>query len=240
MLSTSLATGACYGLGDILAQTVEIKQDRRKEYDWHRTGVFTVFATVMAGPIYYVWFRKIDTMPQLINRVVKWNQERQLAQEFRKQLSIRLQKGDIENMSMKVFREQFKHRFEAYNNRVIHSKTVLVCKVYADQFIFSTIYPVFFLMVTGILLANTTKEDYEYIKQHKRLNMEKINKSISDSWHNLKQKYLRIYMMDCAVWPLAQMANFAFIPSHFHAIFVNVLNIFWNTFICYVSQDATH
>uniref|UniRef100_A0A6C0EB84 Mpv17/PMP22 family protein n=1 Tax=viral metagenome TaxID=1070528 RepID=A0A6C0EB84_9ZZZZ len=238
MLTTSIATGFCYGTGDGLAQTIDIKKGNREHYDTHRLLVFTLFGISMAGPIYYTWFRKIDTMPKLLEGLVKWNQTKHLTREFRKQLSDSLHKGNIENMSMKQFRQEFKNHFDTFDKPIIRSKTILVAKVYADQFIFSSLYPIFFFMTTGVLLANTKKEDFEYIKQNKNLNYAKINKSIVDSWENLKKKYLTIYIADCAVWPMAQMANFAFIPVAYQALYVNSLNILWNAFICYVSQEG--
>jgi hypothetical protein len=123
---------------------------------------------------------------------------------------------------------------------MIRSKTILVSKIYADQFIFSVFYPIFFMISTGVLLENSKKEDLEYIKTNKKLNTEKIKNSFNKSVENVKNKFAKIYVADCAVWPLIQMANFAFIPSNLQPIFVNTINIFWNAFICYVSQDGGH
>jgi hypothetical protein len=122
------------------------------------------------------------------------------------------------------------------NEIVLLLKTILAGQVYADQFIFSAIYPVIFMMTTGIMIDNTKKEDFEYIKEHKFVNIQKIKDSYNKNWQNVKDKYLTIYATDCAVWPLAQIANFAFIPSIYQPIYVNILNIFWNAFICFVSQ----
>ena len=141
---------------------------------------------------------------------------------------------------MQNFRVQYKNTFDLIEKPMIRSKTILVSKIYADQFIFSVFYPIFFMLSTGILLENTKKEDFEYIKTNKKLNTEKIKNSFNKSVENVKNKFAKIYVADCAVWPLIQMANFAFIPSQLQPIFVNTVNIFWNAFICYVSQDGGH
>jgi hypothetical protein len=237
---TSLTTGACYGAGDYLAQKVEMKQGKRTEIDKHRLAMFTLFGTFLGGPIYYAWFNKIDKMPILVERIVKWNQQRYITNEFRKQLHHHVNKNSVDAMSMKDFRVQLKSSFEIIEKPMIRSKTILVSKIYADQFIFSVFYPIFFMISTGVLLENTKKEDLEYIKENKKLNTEKIINSFNKSIDNVKNKFARIYITDCAVWPLIQMANFAFIPSHLQPIFVNTINIFWNSFICYVSQDGGH
>ena len=72
----------------------------------------------------------------------------------------------------------------------------------------------------------------------KKIHTDLIKNSFSDSVENVKKKFLNIYITDCAVWPLVQMANFAFIPPHLQPIFVNGVNIFWNAFLCYSSQDG--
>ena len=41
------------------------------------------------------------------------------------------------------------------------------------------------------------------------------------------------------MWPLVQMTNFAFVPAHLQPIFVNFMNIGWNTFLSYVSQGLS-
>jgi len=143
-------------------------------------------------------------------------------------------------MSMKNFRVQFKDNFDQIDKPIIRSKTILVSKIYADQFIFSVLYPIFFMITTGVMLENSKKEDLEYLKEHKMINTEKIKKSFDKAVTNVKDKFAKIYVTDCAVWPLIQMANFAFIPGHLQPIFVNTVNIFWNAFICYVSQDGGH
>lgn len=231
LLSTSISTGFCYGSGDILAQYIEKKQGKREKFDWHRTSVFTIFGTIIAGPIYYEWFSKINKIPIFLENVIKWNQYRILAGEFKKQLAANIKNNKLDLMSMKTFREQFKHNFETIEKPLIRSKTILVSQVYADQFIFSIIYPVFFMITTGMLLKLTKKEN------RKKLSIDLIYKLLLDSWNNVKNKFAKIYITDCTIWPLIQMTNFAFIPAPFQPIFVNIINIGWNAFLSYVSQN---
>lgn len=234
VLITSLTTGFCYGSGDLLAQYVEKQQGKREEYDWHRTSVFTIFGTIAAGPIYYAWFSKINKMPMFLENVVKWNQQRVLTSEFRKQLANSIKTNNVNSMSMKTFREQYKLHFDTIDKPLIRSKTILVSKVYADQFIFSVIYPVFFMISTGMALELSNE------KNRSNINWTIIKDSFDKSWTNVKNKFAKIYVTDCAVWPLIQMANFAFIPAPLQPIFVNTINIGWNAFLSYVSQDSHH
>jgi hypothetical protein len=212
------------------------QQNDKHKIDLHRLVVFGVFGFFCAGPAYHLWFKKLKYVPQLLERVVQWNQKKFLASEFHKQLHV----NKIADISMKDFRIQFKENFDTIEKPLIRSKTILASKVYLDQFVFSVIYPIFFMIVTGMMLENTNKEDYDYIKENKKLNTDKIKKSFHRAVDNVKDKFVTIYVADCAVWPLIQIANFAFVPEHLQPIFVNFVNIFWNAFICYTSQNGGH
>ena len=229
LLVTSLSTGVCYGLGDWIAQTIEKYQHKRDSYDIKRLGVFALFGTCAGGPVYYAWFSKIHNMPIFVENIVKWNEKRTLTRHFRQELNRHLENNDISSMSMKNFRTSYKAHFDIIEKPVIRSKTILVAKIYADQFIFSVLYPIFFMMSTGVMLDVVNEPDARTPSG--------IIKSISKAWMNVKNKFIQIYVADCAVWPLAQMANFAFVPEHLQPIFVNVMNIGWNTFLSYTSQS---
>lgn len=228
LLVTSVSTGICYGAGDYIAQSIEKNQGKRANYDLKRLGVFTVFGTIAGGPIYYAWFSKIHNMPAFIETVVKWNEKRTLIRHFRKELNEHLLTNKINDLSMKNFRLNYKSHFDTIEKPVIRSKTILVAKIYADQFIFSVLYPVFFMMSTGVMLDLTNNTEQR--------NLTGLINSFKKAWTNVKNKFVQIYVADCAVWPLVQMANFAFVPSHLQPIFVNIMNIGWNTFLSYVSQ----
>ena len=232
LITTSMSSAVCYFAGDILAQRIEISQQKRTKFDFHRTSVMTVFALTTAGPLYCMWFQKIHHINKIFDVFVKWNYERQLAGKLRNTFSKHIRDGKIEDMSMKKFIEINRNQFNQLNNEIVfRSKTILAGQVYADQFIFSAIYPVIFMMGTGLLIDNTKRDE-----SGKIISVDKFKKSLNNNWNKVKDKYLTIYMTDCAVWPLIQIGNFAFIPAIYQPIFVNFINIFWNAFICYVSQ----
>lgn len=237
LLVTSLTTSFCYGVGDTIAQKIEISQGKRDTIDKKRLTVFAIFGLAFGGPIYYAWFSKIDKMPFLIEKIVKWNEQRILTQHFKNQLSNSIKSNTIENMSMRNFRVQYKNIFENIEKPLIRSKTVLVAKIYADQFIFSVLYPIFFMITSGTMLHMAKYIDYDEKKIKNNISMEIVKSGFVNSWQNVKEKFAQIYVMDCALWPLVQMANFAFIPSHLQPIFVNMVNIGWNAFLSYASQN---
>jgi hypothetical protein len=243
---TSVTTGFCYGAGDFLAQKIEKDQCKREKYDIHRLIVFTAFGTFFGGPIYYAWFQKLSRTPQVLEKIVQYNEKRFLAYKFREQLNIALKNNNIESMSFKTFRETFKQNFENIDKPLVRSKTVLTAKILLDQFIFSVFYPMFFLIMSGVMLK-TTKPLYDSMliedkeeskKKLAECNTGLLKKSFLEGVHDIKTKFGKIYMLDCAIWPMAQMINFSFVPQHLQPVYVNVLNIGWNSFLCYTQQES--
>jgi hypothetical protein len=226
---TSLTTGFCYGLGDFIAQTLEIRQGHKDSYNTYRLSVMGIYGTFLGGPVFYAWFSRIERIPKLLEKIVAWNEKRILVSHFSRELGERLTSKNISDMSMKAFRNNYKHNFEEIDKPIIRSKTVLVAKIYADQFLFSPLYIGFFLLSTGLMMDlqnyDTSLSLYPQFQQ-----------SLRKTWENMKTKFVNIFVTDCAVWPLAQMANFAFVPPHLQPIFVNVVNVGWNTFLSYASQ----
>jgi hypothetical protein len=229
LIVTSLTTGFCYGLGDFIAQTIEIKQEQSSSYNSYRLGVMGIYGIFLGGPVYYVWFSRIERIPQLLEKLVSWNEKRTLVAHFSRELGERINSNNIIDMSMKAFRNSYKANFEVIDKPIIRSKTILVAKIYADQFLFSPLYIGYFLLSTGLMMDlpsyNMKQPLYSQFKR-----------SYLKTWENIKKKFVNIYVADCAVWPLAQMANFAFVPSHLQPIFVNVVNVAWNSYLSYASQ----
>jgi hypothetical protein len=244
-IGNCLTTGTCYGAGDLLAQKIEKNQGKRDKYDWHRTLTFTVFGTIFGGPIYYMWFEKLKKTPLLLEKIVKRNETNILMAKFRQEFNTALYSNKLDTLSFKQFRQNFKTNFDQFEKPVIRSKTILTTKILLDQFVFSVFYPIFFLVTSGVMLK-TTKPLYESIFEKdenkkkellKQFNMDLVNKSFDEGVTDIKNKFLDIYILDCAVWPMAQMINFSFVPAHLNPVYVNILNIGWNTFLCYTSQS---
>jgi hypothetical protein len=244
-LGISLTTGVCYGAGDLLAQKIEKNQGKRGSYDFHRTLTFTVFGTVFGGPIYYMWFKKLKNTPALLERIVKYNETKTLMNKFQKEFHHAIYNNKLETLSFKTFREQFKANFDAFEKPIIRSKTILTTKILLDQFVFSVFYPMFFLITSGVMLK-TTKPLYDSMFEEDEIkkkelrdqcNTTLLKKSFDEGVDDIKNKFLGIYVMDCAIWPIFQMFNFCFVAPHLQPVYVNFLNVFWNAFLCYTSQS---
>ncbi len=243
---TAITTGLCYGLGDLLSQKIEKNQEKRTKYDFHRTVVFTTFGVAFGGPLYYAWFKKLSRTPALLESIVKYNETRVLSYKFKQQLHMAIKNNTLDNMSFKIFREQFKQNFDNIDKPLIRSKTVLTAKILLDQFVFSVFYPIFFLITSGMMIKVSkplwdgifTEDKDERYKKFSECNKELVKNSFIEGVNDIKHKFIKIYMLDCAIWPMAQMINFSFVPQHLQPIYVNILNIFWNSFLCYTQQES--
>lgn len=91
-------------------------------------------------------------MKIFIERIVKWNEKRIFAYNYKILLRKHLSTNSINDLSMKTFRIKYKNHFDYFTKPIIRSKTILVAKMYVDQFIFSVINTLFFMMSTGIAL----------------------------------------------------------------------------------------
>lgn len=56
----------------------------------------------------------------------------------------------------------------------------------------------------------------------------------AEAWRELRSKFLLLYVVDCAVWPVAQTINFAFVPPPYRLLYINTIVLFWDIFFCYV------
>ncbi|CAO1305237.1 unnamed protein product [Diamesa hyperborea] len=62
-------------------------------------------------------------------------------------------------------------------------------------------------------------------------------KSLAESTNVLKSKFLTVYITDWSVWPAAQFLNFYFIPLPYRVLYINVMTMFYNCYLCYVKNQ---
>eukprot|EP01102_Stenamoeba_stenopodia_P022308 TRINITY_DN9245_c0_g1_i1.p1 TRINITY_DN9245_c0_g1~~TRINITY_DN9245_c0_g1_i1.p1 ORF type:complete len:212 (-),score=46.60 TRINITY_DN9245_c0_g1_i1:196-831(-) len=90
----------------------------------------------------------------------------------------------------------------------------LTGKVCLDQFVFEPPYLGVYFTATSLLEGQ----------------------SLSDVKAKLKQEYVNTFIIDCYVWPLAQLINFRFVPLPFQALYVNSVSLGWAGFLSYVTH----
>lgn len=62
-------------------------------------------------------------------------------------------------------------------------------------------------------------------------------KSLAESTNVLKTKFLTVYITDWSVWPAAQFINFYFVPLPYRVLYINVMTMFYNCYLCYVKNQ---
>jgi len=61
-------------------------------------------------------------------------------------------------------------------------------------------------------------------------------KSFSDLQKKMQRDFLPILLVNWTVWPAAQYVNFALVPANQRVLYVTVLGIFWNSYLCYMGN----
>ncbi len=155
--ATKCATsGVMYATGDILAQAGEhynAERERRAAHpetkpvpfrvDWTRAAVFGVYGTVIAGPLYSVWFGRLDQLPAAMYRL---RQHRQRSEILRAYTVLRRYGIDVQLDTAKLPVARPFHRY-----------TEKAMKIAADQLIFSSLYAVIFFVSIGMMRGGVEK-----------------------------------------------------------------------------------
>lgn len=109
------------------------------------------------------------------------------------------------------------HYFYLWIERLLPgtSKKIIIKKILVDQLIVSPIFISHFLYTSYFLEGKKFKNIHDIFRQ----------------------KFLRIYAADWAVWPLVQTINFYYVPFKYRVLYVNVISLFYSTFLCFVKHS---
>nr|ACO12458.1 Mpv17 [Lepeophtheirus salmonis] len=58
-------------------------------------------------------------------------------------------------------------------------------------------------------------------------------KSFDEIKKELRSKYTDVMLNGWKIWPMAQVVNFYFIPFLYRPLFVNIVALFWNTYLAW-------
>jgi hypothetical protein len=109
-----------------------------------------------------------------------------------------------------------------YINPIVTSKaTGVIIKVIADQIIYAPL--AIFSFFSFSILRKTTSIN--------------INTSFEQILEKLDHNFVRVYLVDCTLWPFVNFLNFHYIPLVFRSSFTSIAQLFWQT---YLSQTTHH
>ena len=60
--------------------------------------------------------------------------------------------------------------------------------------------------------------------------------SFSTALHHFEIKFKATIIDNWKVWPLVQAINFSLMPAEYRVFFVNIVGIFWNTYLSYIQN----
>lgn len=129
--------------------------------NWTRAGIFFVYGTVIAGPLYHIWFDRLDRLPAAMYRLRQHRHRNELLKAY-----ATLRKHNI-NIELP--------RIEALPVvKPFHKYTEKAMKIAADQFVFSSLYNIIFFMSIGLL--NGAVEKYQ--EEDRRHSVETVSEII--------------------------------------------------------------
>lgn len=152
-LSTkSLTSGVMYGLGDVFAQVIDHRfanaskapEDMQPfSMNWTRAGVTFLYGTVIAGPLYHIWFGSIDKLPTILAHLYNSRQRAKIIRAFaflkRSGFDVKMDPRRLPDL--KPFSE-WKELF---------------VKIIFDQLVFSSLYLVVYFVGIGLMQGAAEK-----------------------------------------------------------------------------------
>lgn len=58
--------------------------------------------------------------------------------------------------------------------------------------------------------------------------------------HTIRMKFAKTMMANYALWPLAHVINFRFVPSKQRILYINVVQVCWTTYLSYLVSAKLH
>lgn len=95
------------------------------------------------------------------------------------------------------------------------TRMIILRKVMLDQLIAAPLCNI--LSIAGVLLLE--------------------GKFLNEIIENIKEKFLKIYAYDCALWPAAQAINFGFISPVYRLLYINTISVLWNSILSFLMFD---
>lgn len=172
VLVKSLTSGLTYAAGDAIAQKAEHMQATRNglpvkpfKLNWKRLGIFFVYGSAIAGPMYHYWFSKLDLLPAAMFQLRQTRQRAELLKAY-----ALLRRHDVE-VNLKLDRLPKAKPFPKWAEKGM--------KIAADQLVFSSLYTLVFFIAVGMMTGGVDK----YIAESKLHALDDFSASYEELLH---------------------------------------------------------
>lgn len=289
LTTKSVTSGVMYAAGDLFAQFGEHYVASKASppsspppafsLSWKRLGVFFVYGTLIAGPLYHAWFGYLDTLPGIMFRLRSSRVRREILSAY-----ALLKRHGIE-VHMKPEALPSAKPFSKWTEKAV--------KIGMDQFVFSSSYTLLFFVCVGMMTGGVDK----YVAENRRHNVEEVQALVQSkyrassrelhrdlmqlkeklrsggdggeeedhesidrvlellkaeqeatvltwgqiwdrTWSHTREVYWTTYLFDCLFWPGIQAVNFTFVPLKYQVLYVNGVNLIWNTFLSFMANQS--
>jgi len=248
-----------YGLGDIFAQVGEAyKNNTTIELNWKRIGVMTFFGTVVSGPMYHYWFAYLDQLPMRMLQMRRNRQKWEILRAYRVLKEHNIPVGEPIFPGTKPF-----HKYTVKAAKILADQLIF-SSIYTGVFFLgigtmngmagvSKHHPednanknedannTMEQMIQNLRAIRTEQNAAtidELIKKLASGGEEglKFLDHLKVAWDHTKDVYALTYAVDWCAWPFLQLINFSLVPLRYQVLYVNVCNLFWNTFLSFMAN----
>lgn len=180
LVTKSVTSGIMYSAGDLIAQWGEHYNSQKPKpeaertafkIDWRRAGIFAIYGTFIAGPLYHAWFNNLDKLPAAMY-LLRQHRHRS---EVMKAYATLTRHGVKVDMKLDLLPQVPK----------FHKYTEKAMKIVADQLIFSSLYTLLFFLSVGAMTGAADKFEAD----NRRHSMEEAHALIR-SRYSKKEKSL--------------------------------------------------
>uniref|UniRef100_A0A7S4BIE3 Uncharacterized protein n=1 Tax=Chrysotila carterae TaxID=13221 RepID=A0A7S4BIE3_CHRCT len=201
-LRTNAATSALLCLlGDALSQAVEwkmrIMSPEKEGYNYSRTVRMTAYG-MLAGPLYAMWFRTLDVTCKAVSVTYQPVLSGKLASFLESSTTL----SSLLQRSPVLQWASSLHKEQALS---YSPARILAAKVVADSLLASPLMLHAYFVSIGMLEGRAWNDILE---------MAQVN-------------FHRAWGLSLVVWTPVQLLNFHFVPVHFQAAFVSMVNVGW-------------
>jgi len=137
-----------------------------------------------------------------------------------------------------VMNGYFLYKWFAYLDRVVgtcmKTKANVFYKVLADQVVYAP-----FAILAYFGYATATKSLGETSPPSPKEGVNHNTSTSSSFVDKLHKDFWPTFAADCAIWPLANVVNFRYVPLLYRATFTSVISLIWQTYMSIMAYNAS-